>query len=188
MPRQARSGTRTKSSGVQKPVPITNPFVNHDEYNCFGCDPNNPIGLGLTFELQTKPDGEYVTATWEPREDLEGYPGVVHGGIQATLCDEVGAWYVYAVHGKAGVTKRLEIDYMTPARLSQGPLRLSAQLAESSPKNAVVAVTLSDSAGAVCARARVEYAVFGDEVGRRRFGYPGREAFIAPAAPAGTDE
>ena len=28
---------------------IINPWRNHPEYNCFGCCPDNPIGLHLEF-------------------------------------------------------------------------------------------------------------------------------------------
>ena len=163
---------------MNKPTEINNPFAGHDEYNCFGCDPSNPIGLRLSFFAENTPEGDVVTATWEPRRDLEGYPGVVHGGIQATLCDEVAAWFVYAVHGKAGVTRRLSVDYLTPARLVDGPFTLSARLADSTPKTATVEVSLCDSHGTVCAKAEAEYAVFSDAIGRRRFSYPGREAFL----------
>ena len=163
---------------TDRSTPISNPFANHDEYNCFGCDPNNPIGLRLSFLLERTPDGDLVTTSWEPRRDLEGYPGVVHGGIQATLCDEVAAWYVYAVHGKAGVTRKLSVDYLTPARIADGPFRLTARLAGSTPKVATVEVALFDRHGTPCAKAEVEYAVFSDAIGRKRFSYPGREAFL----------
>ena len=159
-------------------IPIRNPYAGHGEYHCFGCDPDNPVGLKLAFRLENSSEGERVVATWEPRQDLEGYPGVVHGGIQATLCDEVAAWFVYAVHGRAGVTRRLTVDYLTPARLDQGPLEVSAHLVGSTAKSAQVEVTITDHSDTLCARADVEFAVFGDEVGRRRFSYPGREAFL----------
>ena len=28
---------------------IINPWLNHAEYNCFGCCPKNPIGLHMEF-------------------------------------------------------------------------------------------------------------------------------------------
>ena len=157
-----------------QPRPIHNPFAGHDEYNCFGCDPNNPIGLKLSFVLE----GESVAATWSPRDDLEGYPGVVHGGIQATLVDEVAAWCAYAVLARAGVTKQLQINYLKPARAANGPFRLVATVARSDEKAAAISVTLTDSTGTLCASATVEYALFSDEIGRRRFGFPGIEAFL----------
>ena len=35
---------------------IINPWRNHEGYNCFGCSPDNPIGLHLEFYE----DGDYI--------------------------------------------------------------------------------------------------------------------------------
>lgn len=46
----------------------------------------NPIGLKLFFYE----DGEgRVRATFTPRDEHQGYPGVLHGGIAAAVLDEV---------------------------------------------------------------------------------------------------
>jgi uncharacterized protein (TIGR00369 family) len=152
---------------------VPNPFVGHEGYQCFGCDPNNPIGLRLTFTR----DGDEVSAEWTPRPDLEGYPGVIHGGILATLADEIGGWYGLAVLGRAGVTRELSIQYQSPARSSDGPFRIAAQCAESDEKSADIDVTVSSASGAVCATARVTYALFSDALARKRLSFPGAEAF-----------
>jgi acyl-coenzyme A thioesterase PaaI-like protein len=155
---------------------IRNPFVGHGEYHCFGCDPDNPIGLKLAFTLE----GDRVTAIWEPRTDLEGYPGVIHGGIQATLLDEIAAWYVYAVMGRAGVTRRLTVEYARPAQIARGPFSVEGWILREDRKSALIGVSLADSSGSICSKGEVELAVFGDEIGRRRFSYPGQEAFFYP--------
>ena len=41
---------------------IINPWRNHEGYNCFGCSPDNPIGLHMEFYE----DGDYVVSTWHP--------------------------------------------------------------------------------------------------------------------------
>ena len=35
---------------------IINPWRNHEGYNCFGCSPDNPIGLHMEFYE----DGDYI--------------------------------------------------------------------------------------------------------------------------------
>lgn len=53
---------------------------------CFGCGTDNPIGLHLSYDVDR--DGStFVTTTVS--EQYSGEPGIVHGGIQATLLDEV---------------------------------------------------------------------------------------------------
>lgn len=53
---------------------------------CFGCGEDNPVGLHLVFEERA--DGS-VASRVELSADHSGEPGIVHGGIQATVLDEV---------------------------------------------------------------------------------------------------
>ena len=53
--------------------------------HCFACGMENPIGLKLTF-YQTAEDE--VTADYVAPQDYEGYPGILHGGVTATILDE----------------------------------------------------------------------------------------------------
>jgi uncharacterized protein (TIGR00369 family) len=153
---------------------IRNPFVGIDGYRCFGCDPENPIGLRLDFHR----DEDTVTATWEPRPELEGYPGVVHGGIQATLADELGGWYVYAVLGTAGVTRDLRISYENSAKVDDGPFTIRARGVEHSAKHARIDVEIRNRHDERCAIAHLSYALFSEAVARKRLYFPGREAFL----------
>jgi acyl-coenzyme A thioesterase PaaI-like protein len=52
---------------------------------CFVCGMQNPIGLKIIFES----DGQRVWATFTARDEHQGYPGVLHGGITFALLDEV---------------------------------------------------------------------------------------------------
>lgn len=155
---------------------ILNPFAEKGEYLCFGCDPHNPIGLKLQFVLS----GEEVSAVWEPRPDLEGYPGLIHGGIQATLADEIGVWYVYTVFGTAGATESLEIKYKRPALRADGPFTIRARGERDGRRHVRIHVTLENASGEVCTEAECVYIVFSEVVARRRFDFPGKEAFFDP--------
>lgn len=53
---------------------------------CFICGLENPVGLKLRI-YQTEP-GIIETAYTAP-ENFQGYPGVLHGGIVATILDEI---------------------------------------------------------------------------------------------------
>ncbi len=52
---------------------------------CFVCGMQNPIGLKIIFEG----DGKCVWASFIAKEEHQGYPGVLHGGITFALLDEV---------------------------------------------------------------------------------------------------
>ena len=53
---------------------------------CFVCGLENPVGLHLRF-VRTGPDGIEVNFTAPER--YQGYPGVLHGGIVASILDEI---------------------------------------------------------------------------------------------------
>lgn len=53
--------------------------------DCFACGMQNPIGLKLQF-YQTAQDE--VTAELVPTEEYQGYAGILHGGVIATIMDE----------------------------------------------------------------------------------------------------
>jgi len=69
---------------------IRNPFAGMQGFDCFGCSPDNPIGLKLNFIEEA----EYLTSEWQPSDHLQGYMNILHGGIQATLMDEIASWTI----------------------------------------------------------------------------------------------
>ncbi len=76
---------------------------------CFGCGPENPIGLHLDIYFE---DGA-ACADFTPTLVHSGYPNRVHGGIVAALLDEVLAQAVYNEQAGA-VTARMETTFRKP--------------------------------------------------------------------------
>lgn len=152
---------------------VPNPFIGHDEYHCFGCDPDNTAGLGLEF---TRED-DRVVSTWAPKPEHEGYPGVIHGGILSTVADEIGGWFTLAVLEKAGVTRELTSRYLHPARAEDGPFTVTAFAEEVTKKLARIGVEITNRDGVLCTKSRADYALFSEAVARKRLSYPGPEAF-----------
>ena len=67
---------------------IINPWRNHPEYNCFGCCPENPIGLHMEFYE----DGDYIVSTWHPEtiyflmnQEKAKEMGFLHCDVEALL-------------------------------------------------------------------------------------------------------
>lgn len=83
------------------------------EHHCFGCGDANPIGLRLRF--RERPGGG-VWALFTPKRAHEGYLGMTHGGIVATLLDEAMSWAVTTA-GDFGVTARMAMTFRQPARV-----------------------------------------------------------------------
>lgn len=66
---------------------------------CFGCGVNNPIGLKLKF----KEEAVGISAEYTPDPNFQGWPGLLHGGITATLLDEAMSNVAYRT-GKTCLT------------------------------------------------------------------------------------
>jgi len=80
---------------------------------CFGCGPDHPIGFRLAFEVE----GADVVTHFTPTERYQGPPGIMHGGLVATLADEIAAWAIIALLGKFGFTAQMTCRLHKPVRI-----------------------------------------------------------------------
>lgn len=96
------------------------PAINETEveHSCFGCGSQNPHGLLLRFRRRA---GGGIWADFTPARTHEGYLGMTHGGILATIADEAMSWAV-TDGGDIGVTARMSLTFRRPARVGE-PLR-----------------------------------------------------------------
>lgn len=97
---------------------------------CFVCGPENPIGLRASFVT----DQATCTSTAALRLEVayQGWQGVIHGGIIASLLDEA---CIYACRAKAEqcVTAELQIRYRKPLPVGTEVV-VTGQLLDSSRK------------------------------------------------------
>jgi len=114
------------------------PIIYRDPLNrCFGCGPANPRGLQLTFvETDDGVEVEYVAPA-----AVQGAPGVVHGGIQATLLDETLCMTAYAKVGMSVVTGELTVRYLRPAPTGT-PLVARGRIVEEKAKGWIIEGTI----------------------------------------------
>lgn len=79
-----------------------------DYQRCFVCGQRNPYGLHLTFRRED----DSVVADFLPREDHQGFPGVIHGGIVAAVLDEaLNRTSLLSSQPAWTMTGRLEVRY-----------------------------------------------------------------------------
>jgi acyl-coenzyme A thioesterase PaaI-like protein len=156
------------------PVPIKNPFRKLEGYNCFGCSPDNEFGLHMDFRIE----GDEVLCDWQPKDHLQGWVGVLHGGIQATLMDEIASWYVFVKLKTAGVTSKMEVKLVKPVKMDQAPFQLRARLKEMQRNVAVIQVQLFMNDGTLGAESLMHYYTYPQEIAIRKLYYPGIEHFI----------
>lgn len=100
------------------------------EYDhCFGCGQSHPFGLRMQFR---QIDDRTVESLWTAHDTHGGAPGIVHGGLQATMLDEAAG---YACHtqdlGAESnlVTVEFSLRYRRPVSTAT-PLRIVGRVVE----------------------------------------------------------
>ncbi len=78
-----------------------------DFEDCYGCGQQNNFGLKMTFEEVEK---GLVESVFFAAAQLRGPPGVIHGGVQATLLDEVMGMAIESALG-GGSRKRVTASF-----------------------------------------------------------------------------
>lgn len=132
---------------------IINPWLGVKEYNCFGCCPNNQLGVKMDFFE----DGDEIVSYWHPQADYQGWVDTLHGGIQAVLLDEISAWVVSRKLQTTGVTSRLDMHYKKPVSTNEKQLTLRASLKETKRNVAFIEARLYNGAGELCSYADAVY-------------------------------
>lgn len=90
---------------------------------CFVCGRENPIGLRMHFYT----DGDnYVHADFIPREEHQGFPGVMHGGLVTTMLDEL-IGRTALVMDLWCMTVKLDVRFKKPVPIG-APLRLKGAI------------------------------------------------------------
>ena len=92
---------------------------------CVVCSGANPHGLGLKFEPD---ENGGVTTAFLAHPALEGYPGIVHGGVIASMLDGAMTNCLFA-QGIVAVTGELNVRYWKPVLIGC-QLRLRAWIKE----------------------------------------------------------
>jgi acyl-coenzyme A thioesterase PaaI-like protein len=89
---------------------------------CFICGLENPVGLKLRI-YETEPG--MVETTYTAPEHFQGYPGVLHGGIVATMIDEISGRSLMGTleHGRFMFTAKIEVKYRKNVPIGK-PLRI----------------------------------------------------------------
>ncbi len=78
--------------------------------NCIVCGTKNPLSLGLKFTPDSK---GLVTATFCGNSCLQGYDGILHGGIISTLLDSAMTHCLFH-QGIEAVTGDLRVRFIAP--------------------------------------------------------------------------
>ena len=81
-------------------------------HSCFVCGESNAVGLRLRFET----DGRVVQTRFRPRPEHIGFKGVMHGGLIATVLDEIMVWACAVGTRKFAFCAELKVRFMSPVQ------------------------------------------------------------------------
>jgi len=126
---------------------------------CFGCGGANPRGMKLSFELDEV--GQRVRGAFRAGAEYQGGPGFVHGGIIATLLDEVMG-KVNRFRNVRAVTAELHIEYLRPVPIEQEVL-LEAWPVENKGRSLYNSGEIREASGAVLARGKGRFVIIDPE-------------------------
>ncbi|MGH2460036.1 MAG: PaaI family thioesterase [Chloroflexota bacterium] len=118
---------------------------------CFGCGAENPIGLRLAFRREAGG----ARAEFAPRPELQGWDGVLHGGIILTLLDETLAYAALFAVGPA-VTAEIRARLRRPAPLDE-VFQLFGVVDRARHGLIEARATMTDRAGQVIAEADAKF-------------------------------
>lgn len=146
---------------------IVNPWAGEPTYHCYGCDPHSEQGLRMEFYE----DGDYIVSHWHPRAEFQGWRNTLHGGIQATLADEIASWVVFRKFQTSGVTSRLEVKYHKPIMTTDSHITLRAKVVKQMRNVITIDVEICDSSEQLCTTATCIYFLFPQQRAHEEFGF-----------------
>ena len=84
-------------------------FIDNDY--CFACGSKNPLGLCLSF---TTHDDKTCTTEFTALPHHQGFEGVLHGGLIATIADDLMNNHLHRMYNLTTATAELTIRYRKP--------------------------------------------------------------------------
>lgn len=97
---------------------------------CFACGRDNQHGLKLK-EFRISDGWIYCDISLD--HDFSGFPGIVHGGIQSTILDELMAWAIFVFEKSVGITIDMQIKFRMPLPVNR-PFRAKARIESKTSK------------------------------------------------------
>lgn len=118
---------------------------------CLMCGEDNPWSLRLDFEANA--EGE-VSAVFQAHEKLQGYAGILHGGVISALLDAAMTHCLFN-QGIQGLTAELRVRFLKPVPW-ETPIELKAKLDEARPPLYQVKAELRQK-GVIVAKAQAKF-------------------------------
>jgi hypothetical protein len=135
---------------VERKIEIPNNW----EFNCFGCSPKNDCGLQLRFYISKKGCfADYVVPDY-----FCGFSQWTHGGIIASMLDEVAAWSIISHLFKVGITREITTKFLNPVP-ARTKIRVEGEIISSDEKSAIIESRITSKDGVLLAKAESKWSL-----------------------------
>jgi uncharacterized protein (TIGR00369 family) len=139
------------------------PIPSRQDHNCFACGVRNPHGLHMRFAT----NGQILESRLTLPEHHCSWENVAHGGISATLLDEIMGWAAIHLLRRLVLTKTMQVEFLKPVYVGQ-PIRVTGKIKERlNDREVVMAGELRDDHGNLRARATGTYALIKPKTAQR---------------------
>ena len=137
--------------GAMKELPHT--------HTCFVCGESNPHGLNLRFWE----DGDVVRARFTPGAEHAGFKGVTHGGLLATVLDEIMVWACAVRTKRFAYCAEMTVRFLRPVAPGAELTAIGRLVEDRRGRVFQAAGKLVDSSGTVVASSTGKYLPIKDE-------------------------
>jgi uncharacterized protein (TIGR00369 family) len=137
---------------------------NRQDHNCFGCSPSNPYGLHLQIYAGRDSVVSWITVPGH----LCGWDTLVHGGILATILDEVMGRAVIFQLKSLLLTKSMTVDFLKPVFVGV-ELKAEAKVVEvRNGREAVAEGGIYNAAGELCTKSSGTFVLMDPGTAKRK--------------------
>ena len=138
-------------------------LYNSDSHNCFACSPKNKFGL----QMKLFTDGEAVFSRISVPEHMGGWKNIAHGGIVATILDEIMGWAGLYLLKKVTLTNSMTVDFIKAVRIGEA-LEAEGRVVEfDGGRSAAIEGFLYNGKRELCARASGSFTVLSSKLAKR---------------------
>ncbi|MBN2810020.1 MAG: PaaI family thioesterase [Deltaproteobacteria bacterium] len=135
-------------TGTWKPLP------NLDKY-CFACGTENNFGLQMQFSSNETQVKSVLTLP----DHTRGWCNLVHGGILATILDEIMSWTAIYLTRHFILTRNIEISFKKPVFIGT-PLTATGSIIARDGKKALLGAQIHDDSGTLCCTAEAGFVLY----------------------------
>ena len=136
---------------------------NSNRHQCFGCGSRNTCGLQMKIFSDNRVVCSWITLP----EHVVGWNTVIHGGVVATILDEIMGWAGLYLLQKVTLTKSMTTEFIKALHVGE-KIRAEGKVLESDGKhNALIEGSIYNDHDVICARATGNFNILSLKIAKR---------------------